>query len=311
MTGLQERIYKMEHVDIQKSVLYAESWNVAWRKGNPGKILSDVKTPFNIISNSFRYWAADPFLYERDGEVYVFAELYDYVLCRGVLGYCKLNGSGRAKWIPIIVEEHHLSYPCIIEHEEQIYLMPESSEKKEVILYKAIDFPNKWKKEKVLREDVCFADTTPIKWIEDGFALTHKVDDPYHPQLMLIDLKNKYHDVNIEKAIGFQSRPAGHAFQVGSNFIRPSQFSLNCDDGYGKGLLFFEYSITEQKDYEENLIQKILPNELRYNKKILIDGMHTYNASENYEVIDIKTRRFNVLNLLFRLLNKAKHRLSR
>ena len=42
-----------------------------------------------------------------------------------------------------------------------------------------------------------------------------------------------------------------------------------------------------------------------------MDGMHTYNASENYEVVDIKTRRFNILNFVFRLLNKVKQRLLR
>jgi hypothetical protein len=34
--------------------------------------------------------------------------------------------------------------------------------------------------------------------------------------------------------------------------------------------------------------------------------MHTYNASTHFEVIDIKTRRFNLLNLLFRMLSKLR-----
>lgn len=48
--------------------------------------------------------------------------------------------------------------------------------------------------------------------------------------------------------------------------------------------------------------------QLNFSKKIYLDGMHTYNASEEYEVIDIKTRRFNILNFMFRLLGKVRRK---
>lgn len=35
-----------------------------------------------------------------------------------------------------------------------------------------------------------------------------------------------------------------------------------------------------------------------------MDGMHTYNGLGEYEVIDLKTRRFNILNFVFRILGK-------
>lgn len=46
---------------FERTALFAESWNVAWRKINRESILTDKITPFAIIKNSFRYWAADPF----------------------------------------------------------------------------------------------------------------------------------------------------------------------------------------------------------------------------------------------------------
>ena len=217
-----------------------------------------------------------------------------------------VDGSKKVRWIPIIIEEYHLSYPCVIEVENKIFLMPESSQTKELVLYEAIDFPSNWEKKYVIRREVCFVDTTPIKWPEHNLALTHKVDDPYNPQLMLIDLNNVQDDVQIEQAVGFQSRPAGSTFQNDSGYIRPAQFSLDCDKGYGKGLLFYSYFIDGKMRYDEKLIKKLFPTELKYSRRIFIDGMHTYNASENYEVIDIKTRRFNILNLVFRLLKKIR-----
>lgn len=54
------------------------------------------------------------------------------------------------------------------------------------------------------------------------------------------------------------------------------------------------------------MIQHILPESLVFDKKVLIDGIHTYNANEQYEIIDIKTRRFNLLNLACRFLGKIR-----
>lgn len=51
---------------FERTALFAESWNVAWRKKNRESILTDKITPFAIIKNSFRYWAADPFLFEHE-----------------------------------------------------------------------------------------------------------------------------------------------------------------------------------------------------------------------------------------------------
>ena len=48
---------------LEKSKLFAESWNVAWRKKAPGEILDDLNTEFKVIKNGFRYWAADPFVF--------------------------------------------------------------------------------------------------------------------------------------------------------------------------------------------------------------------------------------------------------
>ena len=42
---------------FEESKLFAESWNVAWRKKPSGGILSDCKSEFIVLKNGFRYWA--------------------------------------------------------------------------------------------------------------------------------------------------------------------------------------------------------------------------------------------------------------
>lgn len=291
--------------DLKKTAVFAESWNVAWRKAAPGTILTDKNTPFTIIENPLRYWAADPFVVERDGKTYIFAELYDYIRCRGILGCCQLIPGRKCQWRPILIEPFHLSYPCILEHGGSTYLMPESGQDRSLLLYEAVEFPWKWKRMKTLRSDVCFADTTPIGG--DGLALTHQVSDGSHPELLLIDLSGQRPDTPAENQDILRSRPAGKPFRLVGRLIRPVQHSWDFGQNYGKSLIFSAVMVDDSLCKEEP-VAEITPADLNYTRPIYLDGMHTYNASAHFEVIDIKTRRFNLLNLAFRLLSKFRRR---
>lgn len=289
---------------FQKSPLFAESWNVAYRQKSAGAILEDRNAPFTVIPNGFRYWAADPFVIERDGKVYIFAELYDYILRRGVLGYCAMTDGKAGKWTPVIQEPYHLSYPCILEHDSNVYIMPESGAGSCLTVYEAAVFPDQWRKVQVLRDNVNFADTTPVPGEGRHLALAHCVDNPKKPRLMLIDLDAQMADAAVEGSESFRSRPAGHMFQKNGKWIRPAQYSENCGTGYGKALVFYECSISEDEQYEETELAVIRPQDLSFDRPVYLDGMHTYNSSEQFEVIDIKTRRFNLLNLVMRVMGK-------
>ncbi len=290
----------MNFNNLRHSALFAESWNVAFRKMPTGSILSDRDAPFHVIPNPLRYWAADPFIIERNGDTFIFAELYDYFLRRGILGCCQIINNRPTAWIPVIQEPFHLSYPCVAEADGAIYLIPESCAAEALIAYKAVEFPYKWEKHAIIRDHVHFADTTPL---ENGLALTHQVSDPQSPKLTLIDLKRIRSDITISDAIPFQSRPAGQFFEHNGQRTRPAQLSTDSGNGYGKGLIFYHCEI-DTDQYSEKEIQRILPSFLSYDRPIYLDGMHTYNSSSHYEVIDIKTRRFNLINFIMRIISK-------
>ena len=289
---------------LKETSLYAESWNVAWRKKSVGSILEDKKTEFNVIDNSFRYWAADPFIFEYAGKTYIFAELYDYVKCRGCLGYYELSSSS-PKWKKIIEEEYHLSYPYIFETKEGIFIMPESGANKDLTVYRAVSFPDKWEKISVLRSGIQYGDTTPFEWNNHKYALAYDVETAEY-KLILLDLESgEKADREILCSDINCRRPAGAVFLSEDKWMRPAQ---NCENGYGKGLCFYEFFMNEHGEYFEEIQQMLSPEQLNYSKKIYLNGMHTYNASEEYEVIDIKTRRFNILNFIFRLLGKVRRK---
>ena len=283
---------------LARTGLYAESWNVAWRKKGKGSILTDKETPFQVIPNSFRYWAADPFFFEYQGEVYIFAELFDYIRRRGTLGYCKLGPNGAGKWKKVIEEDYHLSYPFIRQDGKDIYIIPESGAARDLHVYKAKQFPDQWEKCQTIRKDVVYGDTTPFRWQDRQMALTYDVADDY--RLLLIDLDHPERDMEIAGEANIQ-RPAGGIFHYDGRVIRPAQ---NCVHDYGEGLVFNQITFDGNQNYRETELQGIIPENLRFSQEIIRDGIHTYNATDEYEVIDIKTRRFNILNLVFRILNK-------
>lgn len=294
----------MQLTSFRETPFFAESWNVAFREKGTGEILHDIDTPFTVINNNFRYWAADPFVFEREGKVYIFAELYDYILRRGILGYCELTAGKAGKWKPVICEDYHLSYPCITEFNGKLYLMPESAAGGVLTVYEAVRFPDKWGKRTVICRDVRFADTTPFPCSGKCLALTYQIDDPENPQLTLIDLKRQLTDESVSGAVPLYSRPAGYVFERDGQLIRPAQISWDTGKGYGKGLVFYYAELDEEHGYSEQAFSEIYPVNLKYSRSIYLDGMHTYNSSEHYEVIDIKTRRFNVLNFVMRIAGK-------
>lgn len=86
-------------------------------------------------------------------------------------------------------------------------------------------------------------------------------------------------------------RSGGRPFVYKGRSYRVCQ---DCRTGYGKALYF------RSDDHELHLT----PHDLNYTKQILLDGMHTYSATEGFEVIDLKTRRLNPLNLAMRIIGK-------
>ena len=128
--------------DLHNTPLYAESWNVAFRRKPQGTILTDRKTPFVVIPNSLRYWAADPMVFTHEGRTYIFAELYDYTLYRGVIGVTEYLGDSRfSPWTPIIREDFHMSYPYVFRVGKDVYMIPETTRRNALLLYRAVEFP--------------------------------------------------------------------------------------------------------------------------------------------------------------------------
>lgn len=286
-------------MNLKQSKLYAESWNVAYRFKPTGSILTDKETPFCIIPNSYKFWAADPFVFDYKNDIYVFAELYDYKLRRGVIGYSKLNGNKFGEWIPVICESYHMSYPFIFEHNGDIYMIPETSGANALILYKAVDFPVEWEKEQIIKDNVKWVDTTLFKRANGFVAFTESIGKIEDLKLQLNDsldiISSEIIDCETNKF-----RCGGRMFEYDDKLVRVCQ---DCSEKYG-GALYFRFC--DKNSLSELTSQHITPEELSFDTSVYLDGIHTYNSLTNIEVIDIKTRRLNLINFIYRFAGKIK-----
>lgn len=274
-----------------KDILREEYWNVAYRFCDDNETLLDGKSEtFAVLPESKRYWYADPFLFEHDGKMYLFVEMFDNVSEKGLIGVSVLGENGFSVPEVVLEESFHLSYPCVFEESGEIYMMPETMGDGCIQLYKAVDFPKKWQKHTVLADEKGMVDTV----ICGDWLIASRVTDPVkkETQLQLFDrYTGEPHPINKSLQSNQISRGAGRLFERNGKLIRPAQ---NCSGGvYGAGLVF--YSVDEISDtaYSETEVFRLEPSRIKLTKGSPAEGVHTYARCGNVEIVDIKKYRFN------------------
>ena len=256
-----------------------EFWTIAYRPRSAATLPENTAAPFRVIPNTWRYWAADPHLFEEDGKTWVFAELYDRVLRRGVIGCCYITDSGASKWKVALKMPFHLSYPHIFRKDGGIYMIPESYVGNEIALYRAISFPYKWERVRTIKGNCVAMDTTLISRPGKTWLLTQDETDGL--TLMTEDGSKSW---SIRKDDPM-TRPAGPVFSHNGKLLRPAQ---DCSDGYGRAVRFNEILEVADGIYREQFLCEIRPEQITSDLKFKAEGIHTYGQTDKFEVIDLK-----------------------
>lgn len=296
-----------------KAIYEMWSWTSAVRFNENGStsILTDKTTPFTIVPNSKRYWTADPFLFEKDGTLYLFFEAFDIFKRKGLLGYRTIeNGSfGEIK----IFYEHssHLSFPFIYEENGTVYIIPESAKSGELFRLKCTHFPDQWEKERVLLEDAV-VDT--VRYVSDGteyFISERVIEQNVFNRVDLYRMENGSlvpSEQNPVKLDASNARGAGAVTTINGRRVRPSQ---DCGTSYGERLNLNELVSISKDGFEERLLDTFTYRDIPLQKNIKIDGIHTYNRFGNVEVIDLRIPgKFNLrytLGFINKIIEKIKH----
>lgn len=281
-----------------KDFFIEEYWDIAYRKTSNTLLEEKAFTNFNRLRANKRYWYADPMLIEKDGKIYLFVEVFDNKTGLGCIGYSILQNDVFTTPKIIIRESFHMSYPYVFEINGQIYMMPETSGDRCIQLYKAVEFPEKWEKFRVISNINNAVDSVLL---DDKYIVTSLLINNFNKstKLAVIDYNTgRILNDNFEESQ--QTRGAGKVFSENGRLIRPAQ---DCSGGvYGKGLVFYEIIDSGisycEKEYTRFLSSDILDRD--------VIGIHTYSTLNGYEVIDCKRKRLNPYIIYYSLLRKLK-----
>lgn len=225
---------------------------------------------------------ADPFLWEAGGRQYLLFEEVAAGQTRGRLGCVEVFENGSCSEMKIILDQpYHLSYPCIVPCNGDMFLLPETSKANRVELYRFASFP--WKVELVSWpiDGVALADTTPIL-VEGRWYFFTTTIEPFMETLLFsaarLDGPWSLHPSNPASTSVKNSRSAGQLFWRKGRLFRPTQ---DCSVRYGYAITVNEVTKLTPDEFEEHPVSYLPPS---WKPRLL--GTHTWNESSISQVLD-------------------------
>ena len=266
-------------------VFHGGTWCVALKE--------KVCNSYKLIPNLKGVWFADPFIIEKEGEKYIFCEGYEEKKDIGCI-YCIREVNNTYVYTKIIENPYHMSYPYVFKYKNIYYMIPETSENKTIELYQCISFPYSWKKVKNLVTGVACVDTN-IHFSKKGIYLFTQTIDSKIKELVVYTLNFKTYET--EKVFSItdvnnEQRNGGAFFEQEGTLLRVCQDSSNI---YGEKLWIKEITLKNGAYHEKNL-RSISVDDFKIKSTLsnsVFSRVHTYNQSENYEIIDVHTDKFD------------------
>ena len=232
---------------------------------------------------------ADPFGLWRNGQLFLFAEAYDYRTRHGVIDCITLDSDLRLIGRQTVLQmPWHLSYPFVFEAEGATWMLPEAHKSGALTLYRAADFPRGWEAVTRIDLDVVPIDATPVR--HDGrwwlfysggpdrasrmgalhCAWADRLIGPWHP-----------HPANPIRRDMAGGRPGGTPFSSDGMLALPVQ---DCSRTYGGAVRILRFPKLAPDRVETELGPALpVPPGTDYR-----DGFHTLAGCGPVSLIDVK-----------------------
>ncbi len=264
---------------------HAPHWRVGWRRGEAG--LGDgLGGGWTDLADDGKRFYADPFPIVWRGRTYLFVEEFAHRLGKGVISVAEFGPNGPIEAPrPVLERPVHLSYPNVFERDGEMWMIPESGAAGTVDLYRALDFPNVWRRERTLVEGVFASDATLVE--RDGrwwmFATVRDRGGAYSDALWLWsapDFRGPWtaHPRNPVLIDIASARPAGRMFERGGALYRPVQ---DCRAGYGAAMALARVDRLDETGYAQTVEAVLRPGAGWPGRRL-----HTFNAAGGFEFID-------------------------
>jgi hypothetical protein len=237
-------------------------------------------------------YLADPFGLRRGDATHVFVEAFDYRTKHAVIEHHELGPdlAWRGKQT-VLSRPFHLSYPFIVEHEGEVFMVPESHRAGEIALYRARKFPFQWVREAVLLRDTPGAEASVIKhdgrWWMFYTLVGPNARDQRELHLAYADqLIGPWNNHPLNPVLDNRSgaRPGGTPFLApNGGLVLPVQ---DCSETYGGALHLLEFTTLTTRSVEfERLAARIAGGNFSPTHH---DGCHTLASCGNLTLVDTK-----------------------
>ncbi|WP_428425166.1 glucosamine inositolphosphorylceramide transferase family protein [Pararhizobium sp.] len=263
-------------------------WRIGYRfTDGPGVAETGrLGSGWSVLPDAGDRFYADPFPFQWQGRSFVFVEDYVHAVGKAVISVVPFGPDGTPQEPRVVLEEpHHLSYPQVFERDGAIWMLPEASSGGKLILYRAVEFPDRWVAESVLIEgeisDATLLDHGGLLWLfatnRDGYGSTSDTLVVFYASALTGPWKP--HPLNPILIDRRMARPGGAFVQD-----REHRIFLPVQDGtlgYGGGL-----GLSELLTLDVHTVQLGEP------RPIVADGdwpyprIHTLNHAGGLEVID-------------------------
>lgn len=264
-------------------------FGLSFAEGDPLKFKPAGALVINAPRNCFQ---ADPFLWQQGEETWCFFETFDYRTGLGYISAGQLE-AGRIENIRTVLDPgYHLSFPFLFEHDDQLFMMPESCASRRLELWRCTAFPDKWELHKTVLEGTNAADSTLAEIDGRYWLFTNLCDDPFGDMNSELHLfradgpmleKLEPHPLNPVVFDSRCARNAGRIFQREGVFYRPAQDNSHGTYGYGLQLMRIEELTMER--YRESSVRHITPT---FKRGII--GSHHIDILDNRIIFDVRYR---------------------
>ena len=263
-----------------------ELWSVAITKGNWTNI--DMKNSF-VIDNPDNHYLADPFVINENNSDYCFVEDFDIKASKGSISVYKILDNTAMRVGNALVEPFHLAFPFLFRFESKIYMLPETSENRDIRVYESIEFPLRWKLRKILMKDIFAADSMLFEhngkwWLFSNINCVGGTDVCSELFIFYADhpLSEKWipHKRNPPIVDPSKARNGGVLFNNDKIYRvgQRQEFGI-----YGRGFSINEILSLDAEEYEEKTISRVRPD---FFKNII--GTHHLHSNGNFSVFDVR-----------------------
>lgn len=275
----------MSFADKLKKLITGGEWFVAYKT-------LDAKE-YKLATGPSNQWCADPFVYEANGEHYIFVEQYENDKDKGSIGYFIFeNGIPVNKGL-LIENSYHMSYPDVFEYDGKYYMIPESSANSTVDLYVALEFPAKWKKVKSLITGQKYVDSTVYQDGDQYYLISYTMIGGYEVHVFQLDMeRQELRPLSKKRYERNVARPGGRLFVEDGKLIRPAQ---DCSRKYGEALILYQVDdLNRDGVFVEHEVRRIGARELKVERSP--ERVHQLTTDSLYEVVDVYKEKLDLLH---------------